>query len=59
MAVDTPRRPVEVLGLDAGDLALKRPIHHDLGSPCEAVAGRRFMPAILALVRLAHIGLMT
>jgi hypothetical protein len=50
---------VEVLDLDAGELALKRRIHHDLGSLCEAVAGRQLMPAILALARLAHIGLMT
>jgi hypothetical protein len=59
MAADTPLRQVEVLDPDAGELALKRRIHHDLGSLCEAVAGRQLMPAMLALARLAHIGRMT
>jgi hypothetical protein len=56
MAVDLLHRPLEVFGVGADQLALMRCVLHELGSPCEAAAERRFMLAILALARLAHIG---
>jgi hypothetical protein len=59
MAVEVPHRPPEVLDVGADQLALMRFVLHDLGSRCEAAPERRFMLAIVALARFAHIGLTT